>query len=355
MKISISRFVIIVVMVWTTISVFCEQKTHTVQKGETLYSISRQYGLSVNELRQLNGMSDSSVLKVGQVLNVSAATESKNDSTAVSSSSSTTSSGKTAASSSASTGASVSSSGTSSVSSTNNTLSGKKTENLQPVYDDYTVKAGDTFYSIARANDISVAELKKINGFDDNSVLKYGVVIKVPSKSAASSGSGIPVIPSSSSFSASTSTASSQSATTEMEEVLLSVTDDPRKYDSNKKGNVNLDWPVKALEVTYVSGKIYGVSITSTKNESVVAIKEGTVTYSGFYRGFGNVVFVKSASNYIYVYSGLGSVSVSLGDTVKHSDKIGTVGTDSLSGKSQISLMVYKNGKVIDPALAPRG
>ncbi|MCR4938514.1 MAG: LysM peptidoglycan-binding domain-containing M23 family metallopeptidase [Treponemataceae bacterium] len=352
MKISISRFVIIVVLVWTTISVFCEQKTHTVQKGETLYSISKLYGLSVTELRQLNGMSDSSILKVGQVLNVSAATESKNDTTAVSSTASTASSSGTAKSTS---GSSVSSSGAASATSTNNTSSVKKTEITQPVYDDYTVKAGDTFYSIARANDISVAELKKINGFDENSVLKYGVVIKIPSKSAASSGNGIPVITSSSSISSSTSTTSNQSVTNEMEEVLLSVTDDPRKYDSNKKGNVNLDWPVKALEVTYVSGKIYGVSLTSTKNEDVVAIKEGTVTYSGFYRGFGNVVFVKSASNYIYVYSGLGSVSVSLGDTVKHSDKIGTVGTDSLSGKSQISLMVYKNGKVIDPALAPRG
>ncbi len=352
MKISISRFVIIVVLVWTTISVFCEQKTHIVQKGETLYSISKLYGLSVTELRQLNGMNDSSILKVGQVLNVSAATESKNDTTAVSSTASTASSSGTVKSTS---GSSISSSGAASATSTNNTSSVKKTEITQAVYDDYTVKAGDTFYSIARANDISVAELKKINGFDDNSVLKYGVVIKIPSKSAASSGNGIPVITSSSSISSSTSTTSNQSVTNEMEEVLLSVTDDPRKYDSNKKGNVNLDWPVKALEVTYVSGKIYGVSLTSTKNEDVVAIKEGTVTYSGFYRGFGNVVFVKSASNYIYVYSGLGSVSVSLGDTVKHSDKIGTVGTDSLSGKSQISLMVYKNGKVIDPALAPRG
>ena len=313
MKISVSRFVIISAMLLAAVSAFCEQKTHTVQKGETLYSISRQYGISVNELRQLNGLTETSILKVGQVLNVSAETEAKKETA-----------------------------GTAAASSSN-----KKSE-TQPVYDDYTVKAGDTLYSIARANDISVAELKKINNFDDSTVLKYGVVIKIPSKSNTVV---TPIVPSS----VSTSIAANQSAANEIEEVLLSVTDDPRKYDSNKKGNINLDWPVKALEVTYVSGKISGVSITSSKDASVVAIKEGTVTYSGFYRGFGNVVFIKSASNYIYVYSGLGSVSVSLGASVKHGDKLGTVGTDSLSGKSQINLMVYKNGKVIDPAVAPRG
>ncbi len=317
MKISVSRFVIISAMLLAAVSAFCEQKTHTVQKGETLYSISRQYGVSVNELRQYNGLTETSILKVGQMLKVSAETETKKENT-----------------------------GTATASTSS---SGKKTE-TQPVYDDYTVKAGDTLYSIARANDISVAELKKINNFDDSIVLKYGVVIKIPSKSNAAS-SVAPIV----SSSASASVASNQAATNEIEEVLLSVTDDPRKYDSNKKGNINLDWPVKAQEVTYVSGKISGVSITSAKDAAVVAIKEGTVTYSGFYRGFGNVVFIKSASNYIYVYSGLGSVSVSLGASVKHGDKLGTVGTDSLSGKSQISLMVYKNGKVIDPAVAPRG
>ncbi len=275
---------------------FGEQKAHTVQKGETLFSISRQYGISVNELRQLNGLSDTSILKVGQVLKVSAADDTAEPVKAVTSSSSTLTSASSSA------------------------------------YEEYEVQAGDTFYSIARANNITVDELKKINDFDATVVLKYGIVIKVP---------------------ASEKTASTE--TEEAEEVLLSVKEDPRKYDSNKKGNINLVWPVKAEDVTYVSGKISGVSITSGKNEPVVAIKEGTVTYSGFYRGFGNVVFVKSSSGYIYVYCGLDTVSVSLGTALKSGDKIGSVGYDSLSQKYQISLMVYKNGKVIDPAVAPRG
>ena len=304
---------------------FGEQKTHTVQKGETLYSISRQYGLTVNELRQLNGLNETSVLKVGQVLKVSAPETTTASSAATSESS-----------------ASGASSGTGNSSSASSS-------SAATTYEKYTVKAGDTFYSIARASGITVAELKKINDFGDDAVLKYGTVIKVPSKTSSETSTAT------ASANSAASSASAAVPAPTSSEVLLSVTDDPRKYDSNKKGNINLEWPVKAKEVTYVSGKISGVTITATKNEAVIAIKEGNVTFSGFYRGFGNVVFIKSSAGYIYVYSGLGSVSVTLGTAVKHGDKIGTVGTDSLSGKTQINLMVYKNGMVIDPAVAPRG
>ena len=43
--------------------------TYTVVKGDTLYSISRKYNLTVKELQQLNGLSDTE-LSVGQVLNI---------------------------------------------------------------------------------------------------------------------------------------------------------------------------------------------------------------------------------------------------------------------------------------------
>ncbi|PZA06941.1 MULTISPECIES: septal ring lytic transglycosylase RlpA family protein [unclassified Meiothermus] len=44
-------------------------QTHTVQKGDTLYSIARRYGTSVQALQQANNLSGE-VIKVGQVLAV---------------------------------------------------------------------------------------------------------------------------------------------------------------------------------------------------------------------------------------------------------------------------------------------
>jgi LysM repeat protein len=48
-----------------------EKKYHTVQKGETLYAISKKYGISVEELRKLNNLSKDPSLRTGQKLLVS--------------------------------------------------------------------------------------------------------------------------------------------------------------------------------------------------------------------------------------------------------------------------------------------
>lgn len=48
-----------------------EKKYHTVKKGETLYRISRKYGISVEELRKLNNLSKDLSLRAGQKLLVS--------------------------------------------------------------------------------------------------------------------------------------------------------------------------------------------------------------------------------------------------------------------------------------------
>ena len=43
------------------------QLTHKVEKGDTMYSLSKRYNLSVNELQKLNGMTNSN-LQLGQIL-----------------------------------------------------------------------------------------------------------------------------------------------------------------------------------------------------------------------------------------------------------------------------------------------
>jgi LysM repeat protein len=47
------------------------KKYHTVQKGETLYGISKKYGINVEELRKLNNLSKDPSLRVGQKILVS--------------------------------------------------------------------------------------------------------------------------------------------------------------------------------------------------------------------------------------------------------------------------------------------
>ncbi|OBX26205.1 flagellum-specific peptidoglycan hydrolase FlgJ [Gelidibacter algens] len=46
---------------------FASNLTHKVEKGDTMYSLSKRYNLSIKELQQLNGMSDTN-LQLGQIL-----------------------------------------------------------------------------------------------------------------------------------------------------------------------------------------------------------------------------------------------------------------------------------------------
>ncbi len=52
----------------TTPVITLQHTEHVVEKGDTLYNISRRYGTTVDSLRRLNQLTESSVLKIGQKL-----------------------------------------------------------------------------------------------------------------------------------------------------------------------------------------------------------------------------------------------------------------------------------------------
>ena len=60
----------------TTTANTAQTKYHTVQKGETLYSLSKRYGVSVEQLRQWNNLGNSNTIRNGGQLQVSASTTS---------------------------------------------------------------------------------------------------------------------------------------------------------------------------------------------------------------------------------------------------------------------------------------
>ena len=118
---------------------------YVVQAGDTLYSIARRSGMSLNSLLTLNGLSQSSIIYPGQSLTVSQSEG--NFSTPVSTKTNSASSV-------------VSTSGT------------------------YTVKAGDTLYSIARRSGVSLSSLLSLNGLSQSSVIRPGQTLNVSGTSS---------------------------------------------------------------------------------------------------------------------------------------------------------------------------
>ena len=54
------------------VAVIAQKQYHTVQKGETLFKISKKYGITVEQLCKLNGLSRNQPVRTGQKLLISA-------------------------------------------------------------------------------------------------------------------------------------------------------------------------------------------------------------------------------------------------------------------------------------------
>ncbi len=308
-------FLICAILFAAAISLFADT-TYKVEKGDTLYSISRKYQLTVAELRAANNLSENDVIKVGQKLKIPSADISAAAALATDNKATT------------STGATLSA--------------------ATPTKD-YTVVKGDTLYSIAKKNGMTLAELMALNNLDNSSVIKVGQKLKI---AVASSTSSTPAVPEPVEGPAKTTNPSTNSGTTGT--TTTTTAPDTRTYGTTVTADKNTVWPVKNPTVTQVKGKVGGVQLSAQVNEPVVCIREGTVMYVGVYRGFGQVLFVQSKTGVIYTYTGLGSVSVKKGDYVVYNQQLGTAGIDPISGKPGITFMVFQNGQPIDPAKAPR-
>ncbi|MDR1585822.1 MAG: LysM peptidoglycan-binding domain-containing protein [Treponema sp.] len=300
-------FLLVAVFSFTALPVklSAEDTVHVVTKGETVYSISRFYGVSPDVLMKHNGITDPSRLGIGSRLRIPAAGASGAASPA---------------------GAAIP-----------GPAAPETAEKPLPrgAYTEYRVVKDDTLYSIARSHGLSLRDLRSINGFGENYVLKAGERIKVPLTGAAAEKADSPV------FAAASQAGSSRGAV-------------DLRQTAPKTVDASLRWPVKPKGIAYMTGKLYGVVLEGERTEPVKSLTQGTVISAGPYRGFGGVAIVQVTGGYLYVYGGCESLSVKEGDRIGPGTELGKLGIDAVSSKPQLFFLVYRNNNPVDPAKAPR-
>lgn len=148
---------------------------YVVKKGDSLWSIAREYGLSVAELKALNNLS-SNTLHIGDTLLVSSVNSTDDN---ISDEYYTVKSGDTLWGIARKYNMSVNDLKSLNNLSSNNLSIGQKLIVSKASSNDYTVVAGDTLWGIARKFNVSVDDLKSLNNLTSNS-LSIGMVLKIP-------------------------------------------------------------------------------------------------------------------------------------------------------------------------------
>ncbi|MCP5081323.1 MAG: peptidoglycan DD-metalloendopeptidase family protein [Alphaproteobacteria bacterium] len=75
-----------------------------------------------------------------------------------------------------------------------------------------------------------------------------------------------------------------------------------------------------------------GVALATRSNAQVTAPADGTVVYAEEFRSYGRLLIINAGEGYHLLLAGLGTISVSAGQTVRAGEPIGTMGEKAASG-----------------------
>lgn len=187
----------------------------------------------------------------------------------------------------------------------------------------HRVAPGDTYYSIARRYNMSVNQLLNINNRTSNTILKVGEILAL-SENASSASNSIAVGGN-----------------------ITPATVRIRNTENLPMVN-NTTWPVSGRMMKH-EGKQGGVKIQLSSPQDVRAVASGTVVYHGRYRELGPIVLVEHEGGYIYIYAGVSSSMLKVGDRIGVGDVLGR----SSPGRDVV-FSVFKDANPIDPKEAPR-
>ncbi|MCC6177113.1 MAG: peptidoglycan DD-metalloendopeptidase family protein [Chloroflexi bacterium] len=296
---------------------------YVVQKGDTLFSIARRHGVTVDAILWANKLNNPDVVKLGQKLTIPPAT-------------------------------------------------GKL----------HVVQDGDTLEGLAQSYGVSKAGIVAVNGLSDDATLNAGDRLLVPvavhaptvdpalgpapvmaastgaSVSIQSTGTPPPLVasaaPSLVQAAASPSPSPSPSATPK-------PTGSPTVTVTNRK-LPKLTWPVTpkkpliGLSQGFVASVHTGVDIAAPQGTTVMAAAAGTVKLaeknpSGF-NGYGWIVILDHGDGITTWYAHLSNFNVKEGDKVEAGQKIGEVGATGRAEGTHLHFELRVNQTAIDPRLA---
>jgi murein DD-endopeptidase MepM/ murein hydrolase activator NlpD len=236
-----------------------------------------------------------------------------------------------------------------------------------------TVQRGDTLSSLSRRYGVSVDAIQSANNLADGR-LREGQVLVMPGANMATA-SRTPAAPApaqtaeasvgarkvkTTTIPAPGAPSASTNSTTNAAPKVASKT--PQQVASTKQlpnpepmsGN-SFRWPVKGRIISGFGtksdgGHNDGINISVPQGTPVKAAENGVVAYAGSeLKGYGNLVLVRHANNWVSAYANNEALLVARGEQVRRGQVIAKAGTSGQVTQPQVHFELRKGSRPVDP------
>jgi len=342
----------------------------TVKDGETVYNLSKRFGVPADILMRVNGLSGENALKTGQKVVIPTYVY-------------TAKAGVSAPDNDPKTAEAKSSRGVKPAEGPQplQTPDGKaavlpqspkvresdqaaaeavtpKTDKAATGKGSYVVASGDSLSKIARKTGVSVAALKEANGLKDGNI-RIGQELKLtPGASVAAAETKKPANVDSTAKTASIPAAESKPEAKAVAEAPKKAIEQAEQESDdaapNATGIGKMRWPVRGKVVENYGrnggAKNDGIDISVPKGTPVKAAENGVVIYAGDgLKEFGNTVLVRHENGLVTVYGHASELKVQRGQKVKRGDEIAVSGMSGNANAPKLHFEVRKNSAPVDP------
>lgn len=223
----------------------------------------------------------------------------------------------------------------------------------------HTVRPGETLFSIARTYNVSANELAEQNGFGLDHRVQMGEKISIPGEGRAAQVAQRP-------------------AEQPKVQPLVYRNDEPRQQpaaepapqtqkaayaDPEPKaqpslastGGTDFRWPVRGRVISGFGAKPNGqtndgVNISVPEGTEIKAAEGGVVAYAGNeLKGFGNLVLIRHAGEWVTAYAHASEILVKRGDVVRRGQTIARSGKSGSVTTPQLHFEVRRGASPVDP------
>jgi len=306
-----------------------EPVVYKVQAGDNLWDIARKYGVSVEIIIDVNNLRDKDLLSLGQKLEIPAI------------------------------GGGVSNSN----------------QKQEPTIITYTVVKGDTLWSISQRYDVNMSTIISTNNLKEISRLSIGQKLKLPitnmdiaktegySQDSAAEEIIYYVKKGESLWSI------SREYNVKLEAIIAanSITDASKistgqqlripNVPGTRSNITNFIWPVRGRITSPYGTRVIsgrkdfhaGIDIGGPTGTNIVAAESGLVSYTGYMRGYGNIIILSHNGGYSTVYAHNSVNLVKKGQSIKKGSVIAKIGRTGNATGSHLHFEVRLNGKPVNP------